>query len=200
LGIWQKDEKYLPFLKMTLEEKQKAQLTPTFIGFHFGASLPLRRLPFSEISLLLSRFQSADLELIVFLSPEEDGVRALLSQLPASLHAKIQFWSGNLREFIMQVSRATHCYFMDSGPAHIAAALGVPTTVFFGPAEAANVRPTGVNVEIISKAFVACRPCDQINCRNPVVQYCMQGLAEQAANNDVRTINESHITITRGKP
>jgi len=76
----------------------------------------------------------------------------------------------------------------------------VPTTVFFGPAEAPNVRPIGVNVEIISKAFVACRPCDQINCRNPVVQDCMQGLAEQAANNGVRTFNDSNITITRRKP
>jgi ADP-heptose:LPS heptosyltransferase len=134
------------------------------------------------------------------LSPEEDGVRALLGQLPASLQAKIQFWSGNLREFILQISRATHCYFMDSGPAHIAAALGVPTTVFFGPAESTNVRPIGQNVEIISKAFVACRPCDQINCRNSALQYCMLGLAEQAVTYDVRTINEINIMITRGKP
>lgn len=200
LGIWQTNEKYLPFLKLTLEEKRNVEATPAFIGFHFGASLPLRRLPFAEISSLLLSCQSADVELVVFLSPEEDGVRTLLSQLPTSLHTKIQFWSGNLREFILQISRATHCYFMDSGPAHIAAALGVPTTVFFGPAEAANVRPIGANVEIISKAFVACRPCDQINCRNPVVQYCMQGLAEQAANNDVRMLNEDNITITRGKP
>jgi heptosyltransferase-2 len=200
LGIWQRDEKYLPFLSLTPEEKRKVETTPAFIGFHFGASLPLRRLPFTEISALLSRFHSADVELVVFLSPEEDGVRALLGQLPASLQAKIQFWSGNLREFILQISRATHCYFMDSGPAHIAAALGVPTTVFFGPAESTNVRPIGQNVEIISKAFVACRPCDQINCRNSALQYCMLGLAEQAVTYDVRTINEINIMITRGKP
>lgn len=176
LGIWSDKDSYLPFLKLTADEKLKASNIPAFIGFHFGASLPLRRLPSLEIIKLLSMFQSSNVKLLVFSTPGECGFDSLLEQLPQSVRSKVELWSGSLREFIVVVGSALHCYFMDSGPAHISSALAVPTTVFFGPAESNYVRPLGEKIEIVSKLDVQCRPCDQIYCTNKVHQYCMHGL------------------------
>ncbi len=179
LGIWQRNEKYLPSLKLTAAEQTQAQNIIPFIGFHFGASLPLRRLPYDEIITLLSKFQDSDVRLLVFGTSETNGIEAVLDQLPINLRLKIELWAGSLREFIVLASRAMHCYVMDSGPAHIMTALGVPTTVFFGPADPRLVRPIGLDIEILRKADLSCRPCDQVNCRNQVFQQCMQGLAGQ---------------------
>ncbi len=39
----------------------------------------------------------------------------------------------------------------DSGPSHLAAALGVPTLVVFGPTDPASWRPLGVDVEVVRR-------------------------------------------------
>lgn len=179
IGIWSKNLKYQPFLKLTSNENIALATIPKFIGFHFGASLPLRRLPISEMTELLSKFECSKAKLIVFTTPDNHEFDAVFVKLPEKLRSKIEFWSGGLREFIAMLSRATHLYCMDSGPAHIASALGVPVTVFFGPAVSTYVRPIGEDVEVISKAEVQCRPCNQVECTNKVNQYCMIGLAKR---------------------
>ncbi len=179
IGIWPSSLIYQPFLKLTSNEKMQVAAIPPFIGFHFGASLPLRRLPISEVTDLLSKFEFSDAKLIVFLTKDHSEFEAVAAKLSERLKSKIELWHGGLREFITVLSRATHLYCMDSGPAHIASALGVPVTVFFGPAVSDYVRPIGESVEIISKPNVQCRPCNQIECTNQVNQYCMVGLAKR---------------------
>jgi ADP-heptose:LPS heptosyltransferase len=179
LGIWQTNEKYQPFLKLTAAEQAQAQNIVPFIGFHFGASLPLRRLPQAEIVQLLSKFELIDCKLVVFLTQDQKDFDTVLTQLSNTVQSKIELWSGNLRQLVITLSRGTHFYCMDSGPAHIAGALGLPSTVFFGPADSRYVRSIGQGVEIISKPDVQCRPCDQVNCVNQVNQYCMVGLADR---------------------
>lgn len=177
LEIWNNDEQYYPFLSLTSDEQQKADLISPYVAFHFGASMPLRRLPAGEVVELLSKFELSQTKLTVFLPPDDIEFAQILKQLPNSLQSKIEIWSGSLREFIVYISRAIHFYGMDSGPAHIASALKVPITVFFGPAESEYVRPVGESIEIMSKPGVSCRPCNQVKCTNNVDQYCMQGLA-----------------------
>ena len=73
-------------------------------------------------------------KLVVFEADElRDYIEQLRPTLRPSVKERLDWWRGGLRELIVMMSRAKHIYAMDSGPAHIAAALGVPTTVFFGP-------------------------------------------------------------------
>ena len=64
-------------------------------------------------------------------------------------------------------------YAMDSGPAHLAAALGIDTTVFFGPHLSRAVRPTGRHVTVVERRDIPCRPCDQRRCTNQNHQECL---------------------------
>lgn len=177
LGIWPEGRCYLPFLKLTKEESERARNIVPYIGFHFGASLPLRRLPQEETARLLADWASMDCPLVLFVPPDDvEGTRVLLASLPGDLAAKVDTWSGSLRDFIVMVSRAEQVFLMDSGPAHVATALGVQVTVFFGPNFSAHVRPMGDNVEVIEKASVSCRPCDQVHCHYPEKHFCMRGL------------------------
>ena len=61
----------------------------------------------------------------------------------------------------------------DSGPMHIAAAVGTPTIALFGPTSPTRHGPYGENHEIIEKP-VECRPCYKRKCiRRDLPHLCM---------------------------
>lgn len=59
----------------------------------------------------------------------------------------------------------------DSGPLHMAAALGIPVVTLFGPTDPRRTGPYGSQRGVITTE-VACRPCFDKVCRFPVVE-CM---------------------------
>jgi len=157
--------------KVTTPETPRSRL----VGFHFGASMILRRMPLEEACSLVLSFQNQqDTRLILVDAPEiRDLNSALLRRLPANCAARIERWEGTLSELITFLKTLDKLYAMDSGPAHLAAALGVDTTVFFGPHLSQAVRPTGRNVTVVERVDVPCRPCDQHRCTNVKYQECL---------------------------
>jgi len=152
------------------------------IGFHFGASMTLRRMPLEEAYALLLSFQDhEDSRLILVDAPDTRTLNsALLDRLPASYSNKVERWEGNLREFTEILKTLDKFYAMDSGPAHLAGALGIDTTVFFGPQLSLGVRPIGLNITVVEREDVSCRPCDQQHCTNPHYQECLTQLVRRA--------------------
>lgn len=63
----------------------------------------------------------------------------------------------------------------DSGPMHMAAALGVPVLALFGPTDANRTGPFGPDHRVLT-ADADCRPCFNRRCRKEQV-VCMQGIA-----------------------
>jgi heptosyltransferase-2 len=61
----------------------------------------------------------------------------------------------------------------DSGPMHLAAALGVPVTAIFGPTDERLTAPVGSSHEVLAHA-VRCRPCFFREC--PIDHRCMTGV------------------------
>lgn len=169
---------FQPSLRLTRSERDRAKTVTPFIGFHFGASLPLRQLPIDEAANLVSSYQSNALRLVIFCAPDlESYVAELLGRLPAAVAAHVEVWRGSLREFIVETSRAALMITMDSGPAHIASALGRRTLVVFGPNLPAYTGPRGQHVSFIERADIPCRPCDQRHCVNVVRQACLLSLS-----------------------
>jgi heptosyltransferase-2 len=172
-------------MPMTAEERIPALGNPEtigsksrgsrLIGFHFGASMVLRRMPLEEACSLILSFQGwQDTRLILVDAPDiRDLNSALLARLPATCAAGIERWEGTLVEFMTFLRTLDKFYAMDSGPAHLAAALGIDTTVFFGPHLSLAVRPTGRNVTVLERVDVPCRPCDQRRCTNVNYQECL---------------------------
>lgn len=61
----------------------------------------------------------------------------------------------------------------DTGAAHVAAALGVPTVVVFGPTEHESTRPLSDGAEVVRRE-VPCSPCMLRDC--PIDHRCMTGV------------------------
>lgn len=72
----------------------------------------------------------------------------------------------DIRRLALVLSRADVLVSNDSGPAHLAASLGIKVLVLFGPTSPALTAPRGNNVRII-KSDVSCPvPCYNISCGN----------------------------------
>jgi len=66
----------------------------------------------------------------------------------------------SLREFACLVSRSTLMLSVDSGPMHIACAVGTPVVALFGPTAPWRTGPFGFGHSVVRKAL-ACSPCFQ---------------------------------------
>jgi heptosyltransferase-1 len=171
-------------LTLTELERAQAQSIAPYVGFHFGASLALRRLPVAEAVTLVTRcLKDWSGPAMVFSTPElEAYVAELEANLDSALASRVVVWRGDLRSFIVTASRARLLYTMDSGPAHMAAATGSPTVVIFGPNRAQYAAPRGPNVISVElEPPLACQPCDQQRCVHPsVMQACLRGRVPDA--------------------
>ena len=61
----------------------------------------------------------------------------------------------------------------DSGPMHLAAAVGTPVVAIFGPTDPALTGPYGKQ-HIVLRAGIPCSPCFKDYCTNKVVMECME--------------------------
>lgn len=75
------------------------------------------------------------------------------------------------------LERARGCLSVDTGPAHLAAAVGCPSIVLFGPADPAAMAPRGPTEVRTVVSGVSCSPCygtpRRVACRDNV---CMRSL------------------------
>ena len=81
-----------------------------------------------------------------------------------------------LKELVALIEGAKVVVSGDSGPIHIAAALGKPVIALFGPTDASKTGPYGwqenKDLTVIS-SNVSCSPCFRKRCRDPI---CMSGI------------------------
>jgi len=66
----------------------------------------------------------------------------------------------------------------DSGPAHLAAAVGTPSVVFFGPTDPGRTAPRGAPAFVLDR-YVFCSPCYRKTC--PYQHECMEEITVEMA-------------------
>jgi len=64
---------------------------------------------------------------------------------------------------------------VDSGPLHVAAAVGTPTVSLFGPSPAAIWAPRGKEHRVVSKTW-PCIPCREKGCQGSGISRCMDAI------------------------
>lgn len=128
---------------------------------------------FSQLADLLAIEQDAD---VVFLGNENeaDVSRAIIGcsrekHVDLTGRTDLAMATAILKELDLFVSN-------DMGLAHIAAAVGTPTIVIFGPTNENTTRPLGQHVEIIREP-VECSPCMLREC--PIDHRCMTRISPE---------------------
>ncbi len=110
-------------------------------------------------------------KVIITGSPEE---QALTEALPTSLPTVNLVGKTSILQLGALLERCAVCLTCDSGPMHIAAAVGTPTISLFGPTDPIRHRPYGMGHTVIEKS-VSCRPCYKRTChRKDLPHLCMK--------------------------
>jgi len=101
----------------------------------------------------------------------------------------------SLRQLLALMAQCRLIVTNDSGPMHLAAALGVPLVAIFGSTDERATGPVGARVRII-KHRVACSPCGLREC--PVDFRCMQDISvEEVFRATLELVKQWNITHER---
>lgn len=97
----------------------------------------------------------------------------LAAVLPTSLPALNLVGKTSILQLGALLERCEICLTCDSGPMHIAAAVGTPTIALFGPTDPVRHKPYGAGHTVVEKPVV-CRPCYKRTChRQDAPHLCM---------------------------
>jgi heptosyltransferase II len=153
---------------------QAALISRPVIGVSPGAAYggAKRWLPerFGEAAAILASERNATVA--IFGSPEERAVCDVVQRTFDARGQKCVNFAGttSLSEFI-EMAAACEVYLTnDSGPMHIASALGVPTVAVFGATDDVATGPAGMYSRVVREP-VECSPCLLREC--PIDHRCM---------------------------
>jgi heptosyltransferase-2 len=147
------------------------------IVIHAAASLPAKQWPLDRFAAVMKALQQRYQARFVYTGAKED--RALYDEIE-----RLGPFDGlnlcgrtSLRENL-SVYRACGLFFgVDSGPMHIAAAVGTPVVALFGPTDERKWGPWGEGHVVLTKRL-SCRPCKPHKCGHA---ECMERITVEDA-------------------
>jgi ADP-heptose:LPS heptosyltransferase len=172
---------FSPSLTVTEKEKDVARqrlatlglsTERLIVGVHPGASHAVRRWEANRFSAVIDRL-SADRRVQIILFEETTGDASAI--VPRNPVPRIR---SDLRGFMALVTQCDLLLCSDSGPMHIANALGTPVTALFGPQRREWYGPRGDQDSVVQVDEMPCRPCfDACIYATP---HCMEGISVDA--------------------
>ncbi|MFH1876397.1 MAG: lipopolysaccharide heptosyltransferase II [Candidatus Omnitrophota bacterium] len=168
----------------TLLGAQAIGNTP-IVGIHVAANWELKRWPaerFAELADLLAKKHHCT---ILFTGAEPDA--ALVSRVTGQMSTQAAMLCGktSIRQLAALITHMRMFISNDSGPAHLAASLGVPTLVIFGPTSPALTAPRGRSVTVVSGKHDCGLPCYRHDCSD---NRCMRAVSVEDVYFRARTI------------
>jgi len=171
-----------PVLLASEEEQEAAKASlggENFIGIVAGARHPTKTWPVRHVAALADRCRDEGYR-VALLGGQEDG--SLTGAVANSMQAEPDYiyTGGSLGRLAGVLSCCRAVVSPDSGPAHMAGALGVPVVAVFGPTSPGRWAPRGPRVKVVRRGL-ACSPCSNhggASC--PVDTYeCMNELGPE---------------------
>ncbi len=157
------------------------------VAVHLGAGTPAKQWPLEHWTRLIHWLHTQARARVVLIGAPEDRARA--AAIVAHDPPGVLNWTGRCGiEGLAALLEQTQLMIgADSGPAHLAAAVGTPVVVLFsGTNEVQQWRPEGAAVRVL-RAAAPCSPCHREVC--PVVGHpCMRSLSPMSVAEAVQPL------------
>jgi len=149
-----------------------------WIGMNVSARWETKRWPPQHFAEAADRLADAQGLPIVFMGgpAERPETRAVM----ARMRTKAVDLTGQTPVGLLPslLRRAAVLVTNDSGPMHIAAAVGTPVVALFGPTDPVKTGPYGPGHVVLSNP-VECRPCFRRECSRAVTLECLTGVTSE---------------------
>ncbi|BAN36660.1 lipopolysaccharide heptosyltransferase III [Sulfuricella denitrificans skB26] len=159
------------------ELEQQGLRGKTFLHLHPTSRWQFKCWPEEKMSALIDALQREGHRVVLTAGPGADEMAAI-KRITASLSTPVTDLSGrlSLKQLAALTSKAQAFIGVDSAPMHIAAAMGTPTAVLFGPSGDPEWGPWQVPHRIIISNHT-CRPCGNDGCGGGKLSECLQTIS-----------------------
>jgi ADP-heptose:LPS heptosyltransferase len=156
------------------QENKKLAADRKKILIHPGSGSIRKRWPISQFKQIESVLKSEWLKPEFVLGPAERDLLNQFGHQDRTIHA-----CSDLLDLLGLYKSAGGYIGNDSGASHLAAFMGLPTVVIFGPADPARWKPNGPSVEVV-RPELECLPCFEIDSSNCPEPKCLDDTIPQA--------------------
>jgi lipopolysaccharide heptosyltransferase II len=153
--------------------RQSGLLGKQLVALNLGASHPVNRWPAERFAALADRLQE---ELgVAVLIVGGDADRGLADAVLARLSTSVVDLVGrtSLLQLGAVLQRCAVVVSGDTGPMHLATAVGTPVVALFGAADPARTGPVGAGHVVVQAREVTCVPCRSRKCSHTPYLECM---------------------------
>lgn len=136
------------------------------VALNVGGTWPTKRWSTEHFAELIVLLQSENVVVAMLGSPMDRGlVNSILRRLPLELKKKVAIFTGmlDLQELAGVLQKCSLLISNDSGPAHMAAAVGIPVVTIFGPSSWQRYAPYGKHC-VSLHLELPCQPCGKHEC------------------------------------
>ncbi|HLA62147.1 MAG TPA: glycosyltransferase family 9 protein, partial [Nitrospiraceae bacterium] len=166
----------------------------SWVALNVSARWPTKRWPAASFAEVADRLQQEGCGALVMIGgPDERAdVAAVRGMMKTPAIDLVGVTTVGLLPALL--SRASLLISNDSGPMHVAAAVGTPVVALFGPTSVARTGPYGLGHRVLTTEL-SCRPCLSRTCQNPVQLECLTRISPEqvfAAVRDQRAVHSLH--------
>lgn len=149
-----------------------------FIHIHPASRWFFKCWPVEPMIALIRRLQADGHRIVLSAAPDTTELK-MLETIQAGLTTPATLFPGNLslKALAALTARAQLFIGMDSAPMHIAAAVGTPVVVLFGPSGEKQWGPWGVPARVITSPQYTCRPCGVDGCGGGKISDCLTSIS-----------------------
>jgi lipopolysaccharide heptosyltransferase I len=146
-----------------------------WIAMNVSARWPTKRWPAASFAETADRMQKEGLGPVVLFGGPEDraDAQAVKELMKASSADVTGATSLGLLPALLQSASAL--VTNDSGPMHVAAAVGTPVVALFGPTSSIRTGPYGKTHCVLTHP-IPCSPCFSRTCRNAIERECLTSI------------------------
>jgi ADP-heptose:LPS heptosyltransferase len=185
-------------LRVRLIEAPPAGLPDRYVVVHPGASVPARAWPAAHHAALIAMLAEQDRDVVVTGAPSE---RRLTAAVCGSGDPRVRDLGGatTLPQLAAALAGADAVIVGNTGPAHLAAAVGTPVVSLFAPTvPAARWRPYGVAHDLLH-VEVPCAGCRARGC--PVPGHpCLTGVTPESVLAALDRLAPLSASVAAGAP
>jgi lipopolysaccharide heptosyltransferase I len=145
----------------------------SWVALNVSARWPTKRWPAASFAEVADRLQQEGYGAVVMVGGPDE--RADVAAVRGMMKTPAVDLSGATTVGLLPalLSRAALLITNDSGPMHIAAAVGTPLVAMFGPTSAVRTGPYGMGHSVLT-GNVPCRPCFSRTCHNTLPLECLK--------------------------
>ncbi len=163
-----------------------------WIAMNIGARWPTKRWPLVSFAAVVDQLHDTHRSPVVMIGGADE--RAYTNELRSLTNRPFIDLSGEipLGHLPALLSKTTAMITNDSGPMHIAAALGIPVVAIFGPTSAARTGPYGDGHQVLTSR-IPCSPCFSRVCRHDPELECLHLIQPIQVVEGIRPLLTAHV-------